>query len=531
MNADAASQSLAVARRKLDAGEFSSAVRFAKKSLALHETDEAKQVLQQAERGAKGGGSAATTAAGGDATGSTSTSTATSAGPSTGSTRQRTTGAGAASSSSASSSRPPASSSADKGGGDKNWTPQQAAIVSRVKKCKVTAYYEILELKQECGEGEVKKAYRKLALGLHPDKNLAPGAEEAFKMVSKAFTVLSDPQKRAVYDQTGGDPDSRGGGGGGGGGGGFSPSSFGGGGGTRFPGFAGQHGNYGGRGEEISPEDLFRAFFGGGMGGGAFGNGFGGGGYDPLGGMGMGGGGGGSTFFFGPGMGVNGVRMGGGGRRPQQGGGGQAGAAGGQRSQSSAWVQMAPLLLLFAFSFLTQLPSLFGGGGNRTPDFSFEKTARFSHPRNTQSGVSYFVDPTTFPHHPTYSSLLRSNPSLFTSSHGENSREYKADLVAHLRREVESQGSGATAEAVKSKGGKLRIPNDWARFERKVEQSWVGRLQAYCRAELNQREDQLQRATGFMGIGTDHAAIARITSQRLVHCEELSKIPGYSVRY
>ena len=65
-------------------------------------------------------------------------------------------------------------------------------------------YYEVLEVTKESTVEEIKKAYRKKAIQYHPDKN--PGdkeAEEKFKEAAEAYDVLSNPDKRARYDQFG----------------------------------------------------------------------------------------------------------------------------------------------------------------------------------------------------------------------------------------------------------------------------------------------------------------------------------------
>ena len=151
------------------------------------------------------------------------------------------------------------------GSAGRAFTVEQKAAVIRIKRCAPTAYYEILGLetvKTTCSDSDIKKAYRKLSLLTHPDKNGYDGADEAFKLVSKAFQVLSDPDKKKKFDQFGGDPDAR-----------FNPAAAGGGGGGASPfggGFA-RRGGPGGGGmfgeEEMTPEELFRQFFGGTFGG------------------------------------------------------------------------------------------------------------------------------------------------------------------------------------------------------------------------------------------------------------------------
>ncbi|THY70245.1 DUF1977-domain-containing protein [Aureobasidium pullulans] len=264
------------------------------------------------------------------------------------------------------------------GSSGRAFTVDQKAAVVRVRKCSPTAFYDILGLesvKKTATESDIKKAYRKLSLLTHPDKNGYDGADEAFKMVARAFAVLSDSDKKAKFDRFGGDPDSR-----------FqgasasSASPFSGGGATR-------RGPGGGMfEEEISPEDLFRQFFGGG--------GMGGGG--PFGGMGGGPFGGG--LFDGPGFVFN---MGGGpGVRVHQFGGGAPRRRPQQRADPNApppsllqsLQSLLPLLLLFIFPLLS---GLFSGNGTPSgPSVRLNPVPPFTQQRvSSNFQVPYYVDP------------------------------------------------------------------------------------------------------------------------------------------
>ena len=131
--------------------------------------------------------------------------------------------------------------------------------------------YKELGVARGASADEIKKAFRKLAKELHPDKN--PGdkaAEERFKRITAAFDLLGDAEKRAKYDRGEIDADGR-----------EQFRGFGGGqpgGGGRQGGFGG-FGGSGGRGgfEDIDLEELFGAFGGGGRAKSGFGGGFGGG--------------------------------------------------------------------------------------------------------------------------------------------------------------------------------------------------------------------------------------------------------------
>ncbi|QQS59481.1 molecular chaperone DnaJ [Candidatus Peregrinibacteria bacterium] len=90
-------------------------------------------------------------------------------------------------------------------------------------------YYKTLGVEKTANADEIKRAYRKLAAKYHPDVNKSSDAEATFKKVQEAWEVLSDPQKKAMYDRYGSAGGSGGGGFGGNGGfsgGGFNPEDF-----------------------------------------------------------------------------------------------------------------------------------------------------------------------------------------------------------------------------------------------------------------------------------------------------------------
>lgn len=149
-NRDEAVRCLAIARKHYDADNLTSARKFCLKSIALFETPEATKLLASINK------AAASSSANDDKGPSTSTTNSTTEEhPSAAGMKHRHT-------------QPKASANGTAGGmgGEKrDYTPEQLSTVKRVRACKVTEYYEILAVKKECEEAEIKKAYRKVCPG------------------------------------------------------------------------------------------------------------------------------------------------------------------------------------------------------------------------------------------------------------------------------------------------------------------------------------------------------------------------------
>jgi len=128
--------------------------------------------------------------------------------------------------------------------GVRTYTEEQLEVVHQIKK-HTRDYYKILGLEKDCTVEDVRKAYRKLSLKVHPDKNKAPGAEDAFKAVSKAFQCLSDAESRKRFDLVGSD----------------EPPVYN----RRAASTARSYNGNGFYEDDIDPDEIFRNFFFGGM--------------------------------------------------------------------------------------------------------------------------------------------------------------------------------------------------------------------------------------------------------------------------
>ncbi len=250
----------------------------------------------------------------------------------------------------------PRSEASSTGVSGRNYTPEQEQGAKGLIALGKKDHYKVLGVSRSANDAEIKKAYRKLSLKYHPDKNSAPSAENAFKAINAAYDVLSDKEKRNMYDQVGHESaqSMNNGGGSSGFGGGFHGSPF----------HFGQQG-------EINPEELFNMFFSGA-------------------GLRQRGTGRGQHFFH------------------QQFGGNQRAQQETHRGEEAEHkpqgfgqlLQLLPMLLLFLLSF-----SSFGGNTQPQPLFSLSKTSHYMHHMKTTTsshvmpGTPFYASQELYTHH------------------------------------------------------------------------------------------------------------------------------------
>ncbi|KAG0258895.1 hypothetical protein DFQ27_004403 [Actinomortierella ambigua] len=434
VNKDEALRCLDIARRHLASNNFASARKFGNKSISLFPTPEARAFLAKVDQ--LEASTPASSAEGSPSQDSTS-SFASSPKPSTSSSssglHQRKTAAAVSSSSSSSSS----SRKTEHKPVEREYTQEQADAVKKVRACGGD-FYKVLGVKKDATDAEIKKAYRKLALQMHPDKNSAPGADEAFKLISKAFTVLSDTQKRAIFDQHGPETGRSAG--------------------VNYDrqnpmgaGFGGGHGMHS-FGEEISPEDLFNMFFGGGGFGGSFH----------------------SATFAGPGFSTRTYH-----RSPMGGRQQQQHFQQRQQNTASTLISLLPLLLIVLIPFLNRMlsgdSSDYGNPHNASGDFSLNARRGYTVPRTTQQHrVPYYV-----------------NEARFMSHFGASPNQ-------------------ATSEGIKTRQD-VPLKNMrplFVQLEKNVEGAFYTEKSAMCTRERREKQLAKDRAVGFFSIDRKRMAMA-----------------------
>jgi len=150
----------------------------------------------------------------------------------------------------------------------------------------------------------------------------------------------------------------------------------------------------------------------------------------------------------------------------------------------SLFVQLLPLLILFGFSLLSALPSLFSTPPVPDPRFSFDASTRFNMKRTTQAlGVQYHVNSAEFSRHPIAAEIARSGQS------------------------VEPHHMPA-----------LRI------FEENVDQAFTRETYEVCRRGMDSKQRRRDQAFGFFGIGADWEKVKQIEAETVESCETLKRM-------
>jgi len=171
----------------------------------------------------------------------------------------------------------------------------------------------------------------------------------------------------------------------------------------------------------------------------------------------------------------------------------------------SVLIQLLPLLILFAFSFLSAIPSLFSTPPVPDPRYSFTGTSRYNAHLETGSlGVSYYVNPSEFTSHPVIGPELAKD-GIKIGKHGEEKRDGKAD--------------GAK---VKGKG-KKRGPAV-TKFEETVERTYTHELYADCQNGVNRKERLKDAEMGLFGIGVDWEKVKKIENEPVASCQRLKEL-------
>jgi DnaJ family protein B protein 12 len=165
--------------------------------------------------------------------------------------------------------------------------------------------------------------------------------------------------------------------------------------------------------------------------------------------------------------------------------------------------QLLPLLILFGFSLLSSLPSLFGSSPVPDPRFSFQGTSRYNVERQTGNlGVKYHVNSAELMSHPVIGPELARDGVDFGNTPKTNEK--------------------AGREHVKEKKQK-RSPA-LAKFESSVERIYTQDLYGQCQRGIDRKERLREQEVGLFGIGTDWEKVKKIEQEVVESCEELKRL-------
>jgi DnaJ family protein B protein 12 len=166
-------------------------------------------------------------------------------------------------------------------------------------------------------------------------------------------------------------------------------------------------------------------------------------------------------------------------------------------------IQLLPLLILFGFSLLSALPSLFGSAPVPDPRFSFQGTSRYNVERQTGNlGVKYHVNSAEFMAHPVIGAELARDG-------------VKVD-VGKVEKTDEKAAKGKIKE--KKRGPGL------TKFEGSIERIYTQDLYGQCQRGLERKERLKEQEVGLFGIGTDWEKVKKIEQEVVESCEELKRL-------
>ena len=184
-------------------------------------------------------------------------------------------------------------------------------------------------------------------------------------------------------------------------------------------------------------------------------------------------------------------------------------------------MQLLPLILLFLFSILTQLPSLLSSTPPPDPSFVFDPypagSGKYTLLRKSQNfKIDYYLDESNFPTTQIYADLLKSNSKIDLEALIAKQGSISSTLTPAFQL-LPSLSSSTSFD-------QLRLPKSLFEFENRLEQLYLRNLQIQCENQQDARARKRQNALGFFGIGRDEELLNRLKAEPLPACARLREL-------